>query len=133
MKKENVDLFASSDRGGVPGRFPRSRGKGPVQEWELLNPEGVIEIEPRKVNPHPPTLSGKTIVLRANGKHNSDKYLQRIAELLATQVKDIRIIKTWETAAPETFTTSQNPDISSRFAEKIASLQPNLVIASQCD
>jgi hypothetical protein len=107
-------------------------GKEAVQQWDLINPEGAIKIEPMKVNPHPTTLVGKTVVLRANGKHNADNFLNRIAELLQKEVKDIKIIKAWE-VAPETNTISQNPDLSKKFAEKIASFKPNLVIASQCD
>lgn len=103
-----------------------------IQQWDLINPEGVIKIEPMKVNPHPATLVGKTVVLRANGKHNADNFLNRIAELLQKEVKDIKIIKAWE-VAPETNTISQNPDLSKKFAEKIASFKPDLVIASQCD
>ena len=129
MFLETLPLMVAALLGGTT----LSRAKKAAQEWELLNPEGVIKVEPMKVSDRPAALAGKTVVLRANGKHNSDKFLQRVAELLAKEVKDIKIIKTWETAAPETFTTSQNPDISSRFAEKIASLKPDLVIASQCD
>ncbi len=109
------------------------RDREAVQKWELVNPEGVIQVDPRKVNAHPAALAGRTIVLRANGKHNSDRFLQRVAELLAENVQKLKIVKLWETAAPETFTISQNPDISNRFAEKIASFKPDLVIASQGD
>ena len=63
------------------------------QRWEVLNPEGVIKIEPMEINPHPSTLEGKTVLLRWNGKHNGDKFLDRVAELLAQKVKDINIIK----------------------------------------
>jgi hypothetical protein len=35
-----------------------------------------------KLNPHPFTLEGKTVVLRWNGKYNGDNFLNRIAELL---------------------------------------------------
>jgi hypothetical protein len=100
--------------------------------WDLMNPEGVVKTEPMKVNPHPTTLVGKTVVIRANGKHNADNFLNRIAELLQKEVKDIKLIKLWE-VAPETNTISQNPDLSKQFAEKIASFKPDLVIGSQCD
>jgi negative regulator of sigma E activity len=85
-----------------------------------------------KVNAHPTTLVGKTVVLRANGKHNADNFLTRVTELLEKEVKEIKIIKAWE-VAPETNTISQNPDLSKKFAETIASYKPDLVIASQCD
>jgi len=103
-----------------------------VQQWDLINPEGVIKLEPMKVNAHPSTLEGKTVVLRGNSKHNSDNFLNRIAELLQKEVKDIKIIKAWE-VAPETYAISQNPDVAKQFAEKMASFKPDLVIASQAD
>jgi hypothetical protein len=106
--------------------------KEAVQEWGLVNPEGVAKIEPMSVNPHPKTLVGKTVVLRANGKHNSDNFLDRIAEFLEKEVKDVEIIKTWK-VVPETNTSSQNPEESKKFAQKIASLKPDLIIASQAD
>jgi len=109
-----------------------SFSKEAVQEWEMVNPEGVVKLEPMEINPHPSSLEGKTVVLRANGKHNSDNFQARIAELLQKEVKGIKIIKSWE-AVPETFRSSQNPDLSKEFAKKIAALKPDLVIGSQCD
>ncbi|MFB3887445.1 MAG: hypothetical protein ACE144_19680 [Thermodesulfobacteriota bacterium] len=109
-----------------------SSAKEAIQQWELINPEGVIKIEPMKVHPHPSTLEGKTVVLRANGKHNADNFLARVAELLEKEVKDVKIVKAWE-VAPDTNTISQNPDVSKQFAEKVASFKPDLVIGSQCD
>ena len=103
-----------------------------IQGREVLNPEGTVRIEPLKVNSHPPTLTGKTVVLRANGKHNSDHFLERVAELLDKEVKGVKIVKTWEDA-PETYRSSQNPDSSKNFAAKIASFKPDLVMASQGD
>jgi hypothetical protein len=99
--EETMEYFSSSDRGGLPGGTLTSLAEGAGQEWELLSPEGVIKIEPMKVNAHPNTLSAKTVVLRANGKQNSNNFLERVAELLEKEAKDIRVIKTWE-AAPET-------------------------------
>ena len=109
-----------------------SFSKEVVQEWEMVNPEGVVKLEPMEINPHPASLEGKTVVLRANGKNNSDNFQARIAELLQREVKGIKIIKSWE-AVPETFRSSQNPDLSKEFAKKIAALKPDLVIGSQCD
>lgn len=113
----------------APTLTPAKEG---IQEWEILNPEGVVKIEPMKVNAHPISLEGKTVVLRANGKHNSDNFLERVAELLEKQVKDIKVIKTWE-AASETYRSSQNPDSSKKFAAKVAFFKPDLVVAAQCD
>lgn len=106
--------------------------KKAAQEWELLNPEGVEEVIPMSVNTHPKTLVGKTVVLRANGKHNADLFLDRVAEGLETEVKDIKIIRLWK-IVPGTNTSSQNPEESKRFAEKIASFKPDLVISAQGD
>jgi hypothetical protein len=103
------------------------------QKWELLNPEGVVKIEAMKINPHPPTLIGKTVMLRWNGKHNGDKFLERVGELLKEKVKDVRVIKSWE-IAPETvdpITGSQ--ERSEEFAKKIAAFKPDIVIGAQSD
>ena len=104
-----------------------------MQEWVLINPEGVIKIDPMKLNPHPTSLEGKTVMLRSNGKHNGDKFLIRVGELLKDKVRDIKIIYSWE-VAPETvdpITGSQ--ERSKKFAQKLASFKPDLVIASQAD
>jgi len=103
-----------------------------AQEWELLSPEGVVEVVPMAVNPHPSTLADKTVVLRANGKHNSDHFLEKVVELLEKEVNDIKIIKLWK-VAPETNTSSQDSEGSKKFAEKIASFKPDLVIGAQAD
>jgi len=103
------------------------------QTWELLNPEGVVKIEPMEINPHPSTLEGKTIMLRWNGKHNGDNFLNRVAELLAEEVREVKIIKSWE-VAPETvdpITGSQERSLE--LMKKLAALKPDLVIASQAD
>ena len=52
------------------------------QQWTLLNPEGVVRVEEMEIRPHPSSLEGKTVMLRANGKHNSEPFLDRVAELL---------------------------------------------------
>ena len=104
-----------------------------IQEWDLINPEGAIKIDPMKLNPHPTSLEGKTVMLRSNGKHNGDKFLIRVGELLKDKVRDIKIIYSWE-VAPETvdpITGSQ--ERSKKFAQKLASFKPDLVIASQAD
>lgn len=102
------------------------------RKWELLNPESVFQIEPMKINPHPSTLEAKTVLLRWNGKHNGDNFLNRVAEFLSERVQGIRIIKSWE-FAPETAMSSQNPDTSKEFAKKLASQNPDLVIGAQGD
>jgi len=112
---------------------PIALTKETKQEWQVLNPEGVVKIEPMNVNPHPPTLEGKTVMLRWNGKHNGDKFLEKVGELLIEKVKDIKIIKSWE-VAPETvdpITGSQ--ERSREFAKAIVKFKPDLVIGAQSD
>jgi hypothetical protein len=106
--------------------------QGTAQEWTLVNPEGVIKIEPMKVNAHPTTLEGKTVLLRWNGKHNGNNFLDRVGELLVRDVKNVRIIKSWQ-AAPDTAIIAGNPDRSKAIVQKLSSPKPDLVIASQCD
>jgi hypothetical protein len=104
-----------------------------VQDWELVNPEGVIKIEPMKLNPHPSHLEGKTIMLRSNGKHNGDKFLIRVGELLKDKVKSVKIIYSWEVAPETVDPITGSYERSKRFAQKLASFKPDLVIASQAD
>jgi len=103
-----------------------------AQQWELINPEGMVKIEPMKVNAHPSSLEGKTVMLRWNGKHNGDNFLNRLGELLAKEVKGIKLIKSWE-VAPETVGTSSTQETSQAWTKKLSTFKPDLVIASQCD
>jgi len=107
--------------------------KEKMQEWELINPEGVVKIEPMKLNPHPTSLERKTIMLRSNGKHNGDKFLIRVGELLKDKVKDIKIIYSWEVAPETVDPITGSHERSKKFAQKLASFSPDLVIASQAD
>ncbi len=109
-----------------------SSANGANQQWELINPEGVIKIEPMKVNPHPKSLEGKKVLLRWNGKHNGDNFLNRIGEMLKEKVKDIKIVKSWE-IAPWTATIAGNPDKSKQIVDTLAKEKPDIVIGSQCD
>lgn len=109
-----------------------SSAKEAAQEYELINPEGAVKLEPMSVNLHPTTLEGKTVVLRSNGKHNADNALNRLAELLKKEVKNINLIKAWE-VIPETAAVSQGLETSEQCAKKIAALKPAIVIASQAD
>ncbi|MGD0282625.1 MAG: hypothetical protein ABSB95_09710 [Dissulfurispiraceae bacterium] len=106
-------------------------GEG-VSELRLINPEGVVNIEPMKVNPHPATLEGKTVVLQWNGKQNGDKFMDGIAALLNEKVKNIKIIKAWQDA-PELKIISQNPEKSRQLAQRLAAFRPDIVIAGQAD
>ncbi len=125
-------LFAAILAGWIGDPIDLSAGQK-VQDWELIHPEGVVKIEPMKLNPHPSRLEGKTIMLRSNGKHNGDKFLVRVGELLKDKVKDIKIIYSWE-VAPETIDPiTGSYERSKRFAQKLASFKPDLVVASQAD
>jgi hypothetical protein len=100
--------------------------------WELVNPEGVVVVEPVEVNPHPSSLEGKTVALYWNGKHNGNNFLDRVAELLTEQVKGIQLVKIYD-KHPETATISGSPEKSQAKAQTIAQYKPDLVISSQCD
>ena len=70
--------------------------------------------------------------MRWNSKHNGDVVLNRLAELLAKKYPSATIVKTYETdkslnAISGTATESE------RIAKAVASVKPDLVIASQCD
>jgi hypothetical protein len=107
--------------------------KDAEQVWEVLDPGGVIKIEPMKVNLHPSNLEGKTVVLRWNGKHNGDKFLERVGELLKERVKEIKLIKSWEVAPETVDPITGNQERSLEFAKAIAKYKPDLVIGAQSD
>ena len=77
---------------------PGAQAAEKPQEWELVNPAGIIEkasVDPAK---RIASLDGKTIALRWNSKHNGDVVLNRLAELLAKKYPSATIVKTYETA-----------------------------------
>ena len=90
------------------------------------------KVGPINLNSHPTSLEGKTVLLRWNGKYNGDKFLNRLGELMAQQVKNVRIIKMWETDK-STAVISKNAEVSEQVAASIARLKPDLVIAAQAD
>jgi flagellar basal body-associated protein FliL len=92
----------------------------------------VPRVGPVKLNPHPITLEGKTVLLRWNGKYNGDRFLSRVGELMTQQVKDVKIIKMWE-VDKSTAAISKNAEVSEQVAVSIAKLKPDLVIAAQAD
>ena len=79
------------------------------------------KVGPVKLNAHPASLEGKTVVLRWNGKPNGDKYLTRLGELLAQQIKNVKIIKMWE-VDKSTASISKSAEASTQIAAKIAAL-----------
>jgi len=99
---------------------------------EAASDKQVPMIGPVKINIHPASLEGKTIVLRWNGKMNGDKFLTRFSELLTQQVKKVKVIKMWE-VDKATASISKTPEASIEVAKKIAAYKPALVIASQAD
>ena len=100
--------------------------------WELVHPEGTVQLEPFAVKPHHQSLENKTVLLHWNAKHNGDVFLNKIAELLTENVEGVKIIKGWE-VAPETTKVSATSSMSKNIAEKLADFKPDIVIASQGD
>lgn len=122
-------LLAAASLLAVPGT---ASAKEAAQEWELVNPEGVAQIVPMQPAPRLTSLEGKTVVLRWNGKPNGNVALDRVAELLTAQVKNVKIIKAYETN-PEISMISHTLEKSREIAKKLAAKNPDLVIASQAD
>ncbi len=94
--------------------------------------QGIPKIGPVRMNAHPNTLEGKTVLLRWNGKYNGDKFLSRVGELLVEQVKNVRIVKLWEVDST-TAVISKKMEVSEQIASKIAALKPHIVISAQAD
>lgn len=94
--------------------------------------EAIPKIGPVKMNPHPSTLEGRTVLLRWNGKYNGDKFLSRLGEKLTEQVKIIKIVRMWE-IDPGTAVISKKIEVSEQIASKINKLKPDIVIAAQAD
>ncbi len=100
--------------------------------WDLVNPEGTIQLNPFVVKAHRESLENKTILLHWNAKHNGNLFLSKIGELLQQNIKGLKIIKGWE-VAPETALVSGNLQTSQKHVGKLAALKPDMVIASQAD
>lgn len=92
----------------------------------------VPKVGPVKLNPHPASLEGKIVLLRWNGKYNGDKFLTRVGELLAQQVKNVKVVKMWEVDS-STASMSSSLETSEKITAKIAGQKPDIVIASQAD
>jgi hypothetical protein len=67
----------------------------PAEEIELVRPDGVVQIEPINVLPHPKSLDGKTIVLKWTTKPNGNIMLDRVAELIAKEYPTAKVVKTY--------------------------------------
>jgi hypothetical protein len=103
-----------------------------MEEWELINPAGTIEIKTAHPASRLTALEGKTILLRWNFKHNGNHYLDRISELLAEKVPSARVIKVYEIDR-STINQSGSLEDSSRLARTIADFNPDLVIGAHGD
>jgi hypothetical protein len=90
------------------------------------------KIGPVAFNVHPDSLEGKTVVLRWNGKYNGDILLTKVGDLLSRKVKDLKVVKMWETDKT-TAVISDGLDNSLVITKKIVDLKPAIVIASQAD
>jgi hypothetical protein len=102
------------------------------QDWELVNPAGVVSVKSIKPAPRILSLDGKTVVLRWNSKHNGDVFLNRVAELLKQNVPTAKVIKLYE-VDKSTVTISGSVAESVRIAKIIENLEADIVIASQAD
>ena len=85
-----------------------------------------------KMNPHPASLEGKTVVLRWNSKFNGDKFLDRVAELLTQKAPGVKIVKMYR-VDPSTAVVAEKMEDSLKIADKIVAQKPDIVIASQAD
>jgi hypothetical protein len=113
------------------GPFKRLK-KEEIVPMKIINPEGVTRIDPIRPAPRISTLRDKTIVLRWNGKHNGDHYLNKVAELLVRQETGVKVIKLWE-VDPSTARISQSPEESEGIANKTVDLGADLVIGVLAD
>ena len=106
--------------------------KEQAQEWEVINPAGTVQIKQEQLAPRINTLEGKTVVLRWNGKHNGDNFLDRIAELLKEKIPSAKVIKLYE-VDKSTIKISGSMAESARIAQVIKGLKADIVIAAQTD
>jgi len=102
------------------------------QEWELIKPEGVVEVRHFDLAPRLTTLEGKTIVLRWNDKHNGNNFLDRIAELFKEKVPLAKVIKLYEVDKTTVKISGSNQE-AARIARIIKDLKADIVIAAQTD
>jgi len=106
--------------------------KETAQDWEFVNPEGVVAVKPIEIASRLSSLEGKTVGLKWNTKPNGNLFLDRVAELLIQNVPGVKIIKFYE-VEPSTVPQSGNVAETQRKAQIIAKYKPDVVIGSQCD
>ncbi len=102
------------------------------QEWDLVNPAGVIKIAQIKPAKRISTLDGKTVALRWNGKNNGDVVLDHLCDLMSKKFPKTKFVKIYQ-KDPSTVGISGSAPESERIAKSVASVKPDLVIASQGD
>ncbi len=111
---------------------PAFAAGAPVQEWELVTPNGVVQ--KATINPAPRinSLAGKTVVVRWNGKHNGDVYAKRVGELLKQKEPTVNVIIAHE-VDPGTAKITSTVAEATRVSKVIMGMKPDLVIANQAD
>lgn len=102
------------------------------QEWDLVNPAGVIKIAQIKPAKRISTLDGKTVAFRWNGKNNGDVVLDHLCDLMGKKFPNTRFVKIYQ-KDPSTVGISGSAPESERIARSMVSLNPDLVIAAQGD
>lgn len=133
MRQRKVISFLTALTLGISSMMPSlAAAKETIQQWEVLNPAGVVDIKPAKPAPRLTTLEGKTIVLRWNDKHNGNNLLDRVAELLKDKVPSANVIKLYD-VDKSTIKISGSVKESARIAQVIKGLKADIVIASQAD
>jgi hypothetical protein len=106
--------------------------KETAQQWEFLNPAGVVKVTPINLAQRIDKLEGKTVALKWNGKPNGNIFLDRIAELLKEKVPSAKIVKIYE-LEPTTVPQSATMDVADQKAKLIVKYKPDIVIGAQCD
>ncbi len=101
-------------------------------EWNLVNPSGAIKIAQIQPAKRISTLDGKTVALRWNGKNNGDVVLDHLCDLMSKKFPSTRFVKIYQ-KDPSTVGISGSAPESERIASSVASMKPDLVIASQGD
>jgi hypothetical protein len=114
-----IVVLVSSSANGDETRQPKKPGEDVQQTF--------IKLAPRLT-----TLERKGVALRWNGRPNGNIFLNRIAELLDSRVKGVKVIKAYE-VEPETSNISYTVKECREIAGKIVALNPDIVIAAQGD
>lgn len=111
---------------------PAAQAAEKSQEWELINPAGVIQESSTDPAPRLTSLEGKTVVLRWNSKNNGNVFLDRLAELMAQRLPKTKVIKSYELDKSLNAISGSDAE-SQRIAKAVLAMKPDLVIGAQCD